>query len=163
MGIKISELEAKSACTDGDLFAVADVNEEETFKIAYSDLREQLRAEITEDDPNAVYRTYTQQYYGLTITVTVYNGAVAHVQVKGSATTQLNTNGRWIAIDTSAMGVIPPREVSGYTWINALQFTKYQWTTQGILRIGLTRNASGQDQTIARGYTVEFDFTFLLG
>lgn len=163
MGIKISELNTKSACSPGDLFAIADTNEDETFKIAYEDLRGQLREEITEDDPNAVYRKYTQTYYGLTVAVVVYNNAVAHVQVSGQATTQLNTNGRWIAIDTSAMGVLPQSEISGYAWINSLQFTKYEWTTQGILRIGMTRNSAGTDKVIARGYTVEFNFSFLLG
>ena len=163
MGVKISELESKSACSPGDLFAIADTDEQETFKLAYEDLREQLRTEITEEDPNAVFRVYTQTYYGLTITVRTYNNAVAHVQVKGTATTLFATNGKWIAIDTSGMGVIPAEKVSGYTWINALQFTKYEWTTQGVLRIGLTRNGDGSDQVIQRGYTVEFNFSFLLG
>lgn len=163
MGVKISELDAKSACSPGDLFAIADAADQETYKISYTDLREQLREEISQDDPDASYKKFNQSYYGLNIGVIVYDKAVAHVQVKGTATTYLATNGRYVAIDTSAMGVKPSKDVSGYSWINAALFAKYEWTTQGVLRLGPTRNAAGEDKGITAGASVEFSFMFLLG
>lgn len=163
MGVKISELDSKSACSPGDLFAIADAEDQETYKIAYTDLREQLREEIGQDDPDASYRKYNLSYFGLNIGVIVYDNAVAHVQVKGTATTTLDTSGRYIAINTSAMGVNPSANVSGYSWINAALFCKYEWTAKGYLRIGPTRNAAGEDKRLTKDTNVEFSFAFLLG
>ena len=160
MGIKISELPETSLAESTDVIIISG---EETKRMTYANLIEQLKADLGIGSGGGSATVTTRTWKGLTLRI-VSDGINVHVTLTGNANSSISTSGAWVTVGNfAAEGILPEEDVLGYQISSGTIFCRYKWTTDGTFQVGYARTtATGSATNISSGGVVDLVLSFSL-